>query len=704
MKRYWHFPLALLGLWAALVLLLSARSPVEWLNVRGWYAQQGASAPYRWTSNRLVVPIRRHDTPIEIELTLASPRWPGRPAPRVVLLADRVPLAALDVPEQPQAFQVVLPPGTAVFELLSPADRPPMDDGRYLGVQVFELQARAHGWARHELIEALVATALLGLLALAAAWCQLRGYLQPAALLALALLLRVVWLRQAPAGFSQGEAVSLVDAWNLLTTGRDHLGHWLPLGTHEALGDWIAPLLTYLELPAVALLGPVPLAGRLTTAFVGALAAPLCYAVARRLALPRAAALLAGLAAAISPWQLLLSRLALPPALVPTGWALCLLCALWFVQRGSPRAALGLACAAGLAVYSYPAMQVAVPLLVAWALALAIVRHLWAVARCWPALAVLGLLWLPFGYDTWFNAASSAWRGQLLLRAATPNEWMAAWWAGYSAYARPARYFAAGADLTRGLPGRSLELSLLAPLIVLGIGLLFWRLGMRRVREPSRHARWSPAPDWWLVLGALLLAPLPASLAVPGSYIFRAAPLAPMLALLAGIGLAVVWQALNLWLGARQRRLTQLAVGTALVLLLGWQAFGWLSEYLVDYPPQVAGVYQDGLIETFERVAAYAAQADEIWVDTAQIADPYIYLLAARSLPPATAQTQISVERRPGQPNVVARIGKYRFLALTAIPRDLPLLEALPDQYGQPGFVVQRWERDGKRLLIVRRM
>jgi hypothetical protein len=53
---------------------------------------------------------------------------------------------------------------------------------------------------------------------------------------------------------------------------------------------------------------------------------------------------------------------------------------------------------------------------------------------------------------------------------------------------------------------------------------------------------------------------------------------------------------------------------------------------------------------------------------------------------------------------VVARIGKYRFLALTAIPRDLPLLEALPNQYGQPGFVVQRWERDGKRLLIVRRM
>src|SRR5204862_3705845 len=128
---------------------------------------------------------------------------------------------------------------------------------------------------------------------------------------------RVIMLRAAPPGFSQDEAVSLVDAWNLARTGRDHLGHLLPLGAQEALGDWISPLLTYLELPPVALFGPAPLVGRLVTALLGALAAPLIFVLARALRLPTLAGVGAGLVAALSPWQIFMSRIALPGALAP---------------------------------------------------------------------------------------------------------------------------------------------------------------------------------------------------------------------------------------------------------------------------------------------------------------------------------------------------------------------------------------------------
>src|SRR5438094_6539012 len=97
--------------------------------------------------------------------------------------------------------------------------------------------------------------------------------------------------------------------------------------------------------------------------------------MASELRLPRSAAIGAALVTAISPWQIYLNRVAIPPALVPTCWALCLLTAVPFVRDGRRRDAAALALAAGVALYAYPTMKLAVPLLLAIAVALALWRH-----------------------------------------------------------------------------------------------------------------------------------------------------------------------------------------------------------------------------------------------------------------------------------------------------------------------------------------
>jgi hypothetical protein len=60
--------------------------------------------------------------------------------------------------------------------------------------------------------------------------------------------------------------------------------------------------------------------------------------------------------------------------------------------------------------------------------------------------------------------------------------------------------------------------------------------------------------------------------------------------------------------------------------------------------------------------------------------------------------------REPGHFNAVTSIGKYIFVRVDAIPKQLPMLEAITDRYGGAAFLLQQWQHDGKRILIVRRM
>ncbi|HEU5104186.1 MAG TPA: hypothetical protein VFU22_34450 [Roseiflexaceae bacterium] len=707
--------LAGLAAWLAVLAALAARPAASLAETSGLYSLQNGGTPYRWTSNRVDIPIHARSDPTAVRLSFGPSRWQGRALPTIILIGGGRQLARFDAPEQVRHYHIALSPDISQLTIEAPIDRPPAGERRWLGVTLYDLAATAGGLPLPAAGQAIVPALALMLLVVGFAWSVRRGHAIVAGLALLAIVPRVVLPLVAPPGLRPDEVVSLVDAWNIARTGRDHLGNLLPLGAQEAFGDWISPLLTYLELPAVALFGPAPLAGRLVTAVFGALAAPLVYVLARALRLPTLAAACAGVVAALSPWQIFMSRIALPGGLVPACWTLCLLAGLLLIGRGGRREALGLALAAGVALYAYPTLKLAAPLLVGWAVLLALLRHGWGGARRWLAAApLLALLWLPFAYVTLFNPASSTRLNQAAIRADSWDTWLAAWWNGYSVYFGPAFYLVSGdGDALRGVPGHGAELPASALLVVLGLLALGWRCGIwdfrfwmldltARAQSKIQHPK--SKIEWWFLAGAILLAPLPASLTQPSPHAYRAALITPLYALLAGLGAATLLQLLARIPRAGPRQAAMAAAAALLAGALAWQASAWFRDYAVGYPPRQAWENQDGLLEAMRRAIIYAPSFDEIWISHQGINEPYIYLLAAQPMPPAQAQAQIQVMRQPGRFNAITSIGRYRFVPVDEIPKQQPMLEAIPDRYGGPAFLLQRWQRGGRHILIIRRM
>lgn len=705
------------------LLVLAQRPAIALENSYGLYAPEGSPRAYRWSTNKVSFSVHDGSDPSAADLTIAAPRWSERAEQRITLGTEQTSLATLAVAETMRRYHLLVPQGTSTLLLETGVDRPAQGDRRWLGVQLYEATGTVRGLPLHAIRQATTIAGIVAMCVVAIAAGARRGYGVVVALTVLALLARSLRLQIAPPGWSQDEVVSLVDAWHLSRTARDHLGNAPPLGAQEALGDYISPMLTYLELPLALIWGPQPWVGRLVTAIIGALAVPLGFMIARRLKLPQIAAASVGLVIALSPWQVFLTRFALPPALVPTTWLLAVWAALRFVQHGQQRDAMWLAVVAGMTVYAYPTMKMAVPLLVAAATLLALRRFGFRAARNWlvPALIVIAL-WLPFAATNLLIPASNTRLRQTALRADGPVEFAQVWWANYRAYFSPDLFYATGDnDPIHNVPDHGLQLAAEAPLLLIGLGALFWyclaplvtssgaatkqtqALGL--IASSQRAAARKPLPyQWWLLGAALLIAPLPASFTNINPHAWRAALLAPMYALCVGLGVAVVINAMQRIASRGSRFFVQSGCALVFAAILMWQFSQWFVPYLTTYPPSVAWVNQDGLREALARAVRYAPQYDEVLISNEGITEPYIYVLAAQPMPPSEAQAAIEVTRRPPRLNDVTAIGKYRFGSVAAIPDDAPVVEAVADRFGGPAFVLQAWRTENRAVLVVRRM
>jgi 4-amino-4-deoxy-L-arabinose transferase-like glycosyltransferase len=703
-----------LGVFAGVFAFQNSQPVIALDRARGLYVAEGGATPFRWTSSQADFALAPHSGPTQVAVTLSIAHWPRQTQLPVMIESDAGALATVGILAQARRVLALLPPGAATLRLHTSVARPPGGDWRWLGAQVLAVEATPSGLPRYALLQALLLSAASVLLALGMAWAIARGHGLIVGLTLLGLALRLLWIADSPPLLHRDEAVSLVDAWQLARTGRDHLGHFLPLAAFEAYGDWISPLLTYLLLPWIALVGPQPLAARLIVASFGALAVPCVYGLVRELRLP-AAAPWAALVAALSPWQIFLSRVSIPPALVATCWTLCLWASIRFVRMGRRRDAIWLAIAAGMGLYAYPSMKLAVPLLLALALALAIWRHGWrAGGRWWPAALALGLLWSPFAASTMLNPDSGA-RLQLIeIKATSPGEWLAAWWSNYTVYFQPNLYYLAGGirKIAQGMPDRGVALGAEVPLLLGLLGLPVLALAQKQTGASSRAGDRStsapvPVQIGLLLTGALLIAPLPASLTVGHPHIFRASMVAPVYAVLVGIGAALEWQLLGR-LPARTRALARVAGTLVIVAALAWQSASWFTSLIERYPSQATGTwfFADSELETMQRVVGYAPGFDEVWLDIGTVGRPYIFLLLAQPMSPAESQARLVVERNPPQINNVTSIGQYHFVdfAPRGIPLDLPVLEALPTAGGGPGYLLQEWRPDNRRILLVRSM
>ena len=120
---------------------------------------------------------------------------------------------------------------------------------------------------------------------------------------------RTFRLDGVPPGFHWDEACVGYDAYSILKTGRDHHGHLLPLN-EEAFNDYRRPLLTYSPIPLIEVFGLKVTSVRLGAALWGISDLVAITALGGlMLGWPGAAA--AAVFAAVSPWHLSFSRVAL---------------------------------------------------------------------------------------------------------------------------------------------------------------------------------------------------------------------------------------------------------------------------------------------------------------------------------------------------------------------------------------------------------
>lgn len=152
----------------------------------------------------------------------------------------------------------------------------------------------------------------------------LSGALHHGALVAIllgALLLRVSWLDEVPAGLFVDEAALGLNAWSLLTEGTGEDGTRWPLYFWSLGTSYKNPVFIYSALLPVSLLGLSEFSIRLVSALYGTLAVFALYLVGREL-WGRGAALSAAFVLALTPWHLHFSRVAFELITFPTLWLL----------------------------------------------------------------------------------------------------------------------------------------------------------------------------------------------------------------------------------------------------------------------------------------------------------------------------------------------------------------------------------------------
>lgn len=125
-----------------------------------------------------------------------------------------------------------------------------------------------------------------------------------------ALLLYTHKLGSVPAGFYIDEALPGYNSYSLLRTGLDEYGKSWPV-TFRSIGTYPPPLYTYLTIPSVAFFDLNVFSVRLPAAIIGALSVIVFYLIVKSLNLTKSKTtpLLGSLLFAISPWNLLYSRI-----------------------------------------------------------------------------------------------------------------------------------------------------------------------------------------------------------------------------------------------------------------------------------------------------------------------------------------------------------------------------------------------------------
>lgn len=481
------------------------------------------------------------------------------------------------------------------------------------------------------------------------------------------LVLRFADLTGVPPGFHQDEAGPAIDAYSLIHTARDHLGHPLNLLGFEGFGDWPPAVSVLLAIPAIAIFGVSEWSARASTAFYGVLLIPLIYALAWRLFDRKAIGVAAAWVVAILPWHVHQSRFAIQPSIVPTLVTVIMLCLITTVRRPSDRAALATAIAFATGIAAYHSLRIQLPLMVG-AGVLVFWRQLIRIRPTIIAISgvIVAIVAIPSAIFIIGDEAGGARARQvsvftdnsIYLPPGTKVDarFVAGQYLDYFSWDFLFKKADGIAQLM--LPNRGVLPISLLPLLLIGIGALIWS-----VARPITP--WHRQRAIFLLL-AVVVYPIPGFLTLPSPHNARALHSIPLVALLSAVGAVTLGEVI-----VRLFRRTPIGTSVATIPVVvalalgayGVDAGGQLRQYFRDYPkygPEMV-VMHYGLEDAVAYAIDHRTEYDEIWITNTN--QPYIYVLFYGDWEPNDYQGGLVVRRNPPFFNSVIAFQNFRFPA-----------------------------------------
>lgn len=444
-----------------------------------------------------------------------------------------------------------------------------------------------------------------------------------AAVVLLALALRVWHLEDVPAGLYCDEAGNGYNAYALGTAGMDENGTAWPLYVWSFGTSYKNPLFIYGAILPVKLLGPSAFSVRLAAAVFGTVTVLGMFVLGRALFGPWVG-LWAALFLAVVPWHLHFSRIAFELIAFPmlAVWGCALLVRFTQGRRTLP-AALALY---ALCVYAYAPAALFVPaFLVGFGLLFLpeLLRH-WR--QFLVALAVTAAVLAPAAvfFSSQTRTGTQYFRRTTFLDAQQPwREQAERFGRNYAEFFSPRFLAEAGDPIFRHAVRDFGELyPIFIPLVLLGAGTAL-----------LRRDRASKLLLWWLALY-----PVAPSLMNEIPSATRGIIGAPIFCLLAGLGFAAALRALR-FLAPRRRWGVALQVAAALaaLALLGVEVGRYLRAYFVDYPTYAAltpGAFQFGYRDAIAYMERERANYDVLILSATDSNQPQIFPQFYRAIDP----------------------------------------------------------------------
>ena len=182
-------------------------------------------------------------------------------------------------------------------------------------------------------------------------------------LFSLAIFFRIYKISEIPPSLNWDEVSHGYNAYSIFKTGKDEWGISWPL-IFRAYGDYKLPLYIYLTAPVVGFGGINPLTVRLVSILSGLGVVATAYLITKRITRNEGASLFAAFLAAISPWSLFVSRVALEANLAAFLFSLAIYFWLNWVENLKEKDLIWSGFFWGLSLYAYNSARVLVPFFV----------------------------------------------------------------------------------------------------------------------------------------------------------------------------------------------------------------------------------------------------------------------------------------------------------------------------------------------------